>query len=178
MGDTTSQAKNVWVVAFGVKITKRHNKNNTGYIDDYALALDKAGNSAFIRWQDLNLAEENIISDAYLYEVFSDLHDTASNAYGLYHLQPASTPEIADFLVQMHIIPLLRDLEIIEHGVSQALQRHDTAHNKASELTHLFFQQRFKAIRKIETRIRQEQQQTLRPKKKGQPNLQLAAVPS
>jgi len=178
MGNTANQAKSVWVVGFGVKATKHHNKNNNGYIDDHALAIDAAGNSAFIRWEELNIPPENIIADAYLYEALSDLHDTASNAYGLYHLQPASTPEIADFLVQMHITPLLRDLEIIEYGILQALQRHHTAHTQVGGFIQLFFKQRFDAIYKIETRIRQEQQRTLKPKKKALTPAQLALIPS
>lgn len=177
MGNTTSQAKDVWVVGFGVKASKRNNKNTT-YIDDYAFVLDKAGNSAFVRWDELNLEQEKVISDAYLLEALSDLHDNAGTSFGLYHLQPASTPEIADFLVQTHIIPLQRDLEIIEQGVKQALERHDTKANKADVHVNKFFKQRFDAIHKIEKRIRQEQQQTVSRPKKTRTGLQLALTPS
>lgn len=179
MGKQASQAKGVWVVGFGAKAPKHHNKNNTGYLDDYAFVLDKAGNSSFIPWDDLELDQKHIISDAYLLESLTELHDNASTSFGLYHLQPASTPEIADFLVQSHIIPLLRDLEIIEHGVRQAMQQHDFSASRGDVAISMFFKQRFDAIKKIESRIRQEQGSVRKPKASresyAQPRLALTA---
>lgn len=164
MGKLTSQAKGVWVVGFGVHAPKHHNKNNTKYIDDFAFVLDKAGNSAFVPWAELELDQKHVVSDAYLLEALSELHDNASTSFGLYHLQPASSVEIADFLVQAHIIPLLRDLEIIEYGVRQAMQRHDFSESRGDVAVSMFFKQRFDAIKKIEQRIRQEQGALRKPR--------------
>lgn len=180
MGKQASQAKGVWVVGFGVKSPKRHNKNNSEYMDDFAFVLDKTGHSSFVPWSELELDTKNIVSDAYLLEALSELHDNASTSFGLYHLQPASTPEIADFLVQAHIIPLLRDLEIIEHGVMQAMQRHDFSESRGDVAISMFFKQRFDAIKKIEQRIRQEQSSGRKPKAANGSHAQqgLALLPS
>ena len=177
MGIKTSQAKNVWVVGFGVKAPKHH-KNNTKYIDDFAFVLDQDGNSSFVPWEGLELSDEQIISDAYLLEALSDVHDSSSTSFGLYHLQPASSPEIADFLVQAHILPLLRDLEIIEHGVAQALDRHDFDDSKSALAVNMFFKQRFDAIKKIETRIRHEQAQHRPQKTVRRGRAQMVLTPS
>ncbi len=104
-----------------------------------------------------------LINDAYLFQTFDELHNNFRNTHEIESLQPATTPAMVDFLIQSHILPLKRDLEVVEFGIKSALKKHKEINKQAEKAVSLFLKHQFGILEKAEKLIRSESRR-IKPK--------------
>lgn len=123
---------------------------------DRYLLLTKTGELLLIRADDRDFnthTPEICFSDSYIFETLEDIYwqPKASNLCA--HLHPPTSYEMAVFMVQRYIIPVMRDLEIIQCGLEQAI-KNDPGHKPmVSKAARSMFDLRFHGLEKARALI-------------------------
>ena len=100
--------------------------NGSDQLQDRYLLLNKNGQLELIRSEDENFNTHlpaTFITDAYTFETLEEIYwqPHAKNLHA--HLHPPESHEMAFYMIQRYILPVIRDLEIIQCGLEQALER-------------------------------------------------------
>ena len=93
---------------------------------DRYLLLNKNGQLALIRADDENFNTHlavTFINDTYTFDTLEEIYwqPHAKNLHA--HLHPPESHEMAFYMIQRYILPVIRDLEIIQCGLEQSLER-------------------------------------------------------
>lgn len=86
---------------------------------------------------------EVCFQDSYIFETLEDIYwqPKASNLCA--HLHPPTSSDMAHFMVQRYIIPVMRDMEIIQCGLERAVKQHPNSKPRVSKATRVLFDRLF-----------------------------------
>lgn len=144
-------------------MTHKNNNNTIARFEDGSsrppdryLLLTKSGELELIRNDNENFNSHQpdvCFKDSYLFETLEDIYwqPAASNLCA--HLHPPTSEEMAFFMVQRYIIPVMRDLEIIQCGVEQALTNSSVTKPRVSKAVGAMFDALFYDLEKARGRI-------------------------
>lgn len=110
------------------------------------LCLSTSGKLSLVRSDEDSFgthSQEICFKDSYLFETLEDLYWQPKAGNLCAHLHPPTSPEMAAFMVQRYIIPVMRDLEIIQCGLTQALKSKEETRPKVLKAATLLFETRF-----------------------------------
>lgn len=91
--------------------------------------------------------------DSYLFETLEDLYWQPKAANLCAHLHPPTSPEMAAFMVQRYIIPVMRDLEIIQCGIGQVLKNTSASKQPVLKAMGNYFTKRITELEKAKAGI-------------------------
>ena len=97
---------------------------------------------------DEGIKANHCIKDAYLFETLEDIYWQPSPNSLCAHLHPPTSKEMAHFLVQQYVIPVMRDLEIMQCGLEKALKQSNQP--KITKALHALFNTLFQDLEKAQ----------------------------
>ena len=99
--------------------------NGSDQLRDRYLLLNQKGQLELIRSEDENFNTHlpiTFINDAYTFDTLEEIY-WQPHAKSLHaHLHPPESHEMAFYMIQRYIVPVIRDLEIIQCGLEQSLE--------------------------------------------------------
>ena len=103
------------------------------------------------RLLDEGINANHCIQDAYLFETLEDIYWQPSPHSLCAHLHPPTSNEMAHFLVQQYVIPVMRDLEIMQCGLEKALKTSN--HPKTTKALQALFKTLYQDLEKAQKTV-------------------------
>ena len=130
--------------------------NGSDQLQDRYLLLNKNGELELIRSEDENFnthLPRTLINDAYTFETLEEIYWQPHAKHLHAHLHPPESHEMAFYMIQRYILPVIRDLEIIQCGLEQALERVPKNKNRVQKAMRCLFERIFCDLQKAKEDI-------------------------